>query len=122
MYGTDILTPQDEQSTYYFWACSRSYRQDDPRAGEEWEQAIATAFVGQDKPMIEAQAQMMKGRSFWELDPVLLKMDAGAIRCRRLLRQLVEKETQGAVPEPARFALADLRARATDAGKIVPVV
>ena len=36
MYGTDILTPRDAGSTYYFWGVSRAYAQDDPSAGAAW--------------------------------------------------------------------------------------
>ena len=123
MYGTDILTPKDENSTHYFWACSRSYRLDDPAAGEEWVRAIDIAFVNQDKPMIESQARMMKNRTFDDMDPVLLPVDAAAVRCRRLLAELVATNTP---PQPTVTLLSELikdeREKSTAAKRLVPVV
>mgnify|MGYP001601314563 CR=1 FL=1 len=52
-------------------------------------------FATEDKPMVQACQDMMGDADFWSLKPVLLANDAGAVRVRRLLRQLIESE-QGA--------------------------
>jgi len=123
MYGTNILTPKDDNSTHYFWAVSRSYRIDDPAAGAEWEGAIKAAFVGQDKPMIEGQARMMNGRTVNELEPVLLTTDSASVRCRRIVTQLQESSEAA---KPAHNLLSTLLHEHDDKAeqmkKIVPVV
>ncbi len=122
VYGTDILTPKDENSTWYFWGISRSHDVDNPAVGEAWERAIDAAFGGQDKPMLEAQARMMAGRTFDELDPVLLKSDSGPMRCRRLLAKLIAERDGGTVPQPVNPALADLFTQQRQSVPVAPVI
>lgn len=108
VYGTDILTPRDERSTWYFWGVCRSHDVDNPAVSEAWTRAIDAAFAGQDKPIIEAQQRMMGTRTFEELDPVLLGTDSGPMRCRRLLRKLIDAQPGGALPEPRNPPLSTL--------------
>lgn len=96
MWGTDILTPSARGKTYYFWGVSRAYALDDPAAGEAWIQAIDGAFSGQDKPMLEAQQSVIGERDLWDLNPVLIQADAGAVRARRKLAALIAVERQAA--------------------------
>jgi vanillate O-demethylase monooxygenase subunit len=42
--------------------------------------------------MIEPVQRMMGCKSFDEMNPVLLSIDAGASRPRRVLRELIERE------------------------------
>lgn len=123
VYGTDILTPKDAKTTYYFWGVTRSYEIENDAAGEAWVQAIDMAFDGQDRPMIEAQQRMMGDKTFDELDPVLLISDSGSMRVRRILTDLIEKQTNGAPPEPALLSLNTLLDEScVDNGVIKPVV
>ncbi len=125
MYGTDILTPRDAGSTYYFWGVSRAYAQDDPSAGAAWAEAIKAAFGGQDKPMIEAQQALIRsrgGNDISDVDHVMLQTDAGPERCRRALRRLIEAEGADSVPDPQNPNLADLFAAARDPDKVEPMV
>lgn len=92
--GTDILTPETETTTHYFWGISRRYQLQNPAAGEAWRDAIKAAFIGQDKPILEAVQSMMGEHSFEELKPVILKPDAGALGCRRILNELRKKQSQ----------------------------
>ncbi|MCG8505180.1 MAG: aromatic ring-hydroxylating dioxygenase subunit alpha [Sphingomonadales bacterium] len=95
--GTDILTPASKTRTHYFWAISRPYDLDNPEVDKAWEQAIDAAFVGQDKPMLEAVQVMMGDKSFDELKPVMISPDAGAVRCRRIIADLISGECSVAV-------------------------
>jgi Vanillate O-demethylase oxygenase C-terminal domain/Rieske [2Fe-2S] domain len=54
------------------------------------------AFEEQDKPMVIAQRDALAGADFWDMKPLILAGDAGAVKARRLLRNLV-KEEQGSV-------------------------
>lgn len=55
------------------------------------------AFENEDKPMIAQQQAMMEGREFWDLEPVVLKGDTGAVMARRKLLQLLREERDTAV-------------------------
>jgi phenylpropionate dioxygenase-like ring-hydroxylating dioxygenase large terminal subunit len=104
-YGTDILTPRDANSTYYFWGVARSHDRDDPKVDEIATQAIEMAFGHQDKPMIEAQAEMIRnlgGEDINDIDYVPLPFDAGPARIRKLLRELLEAQAidNSGLPDP----------------------
>lgn len=90
--GVHLMTPETENSTHYFWSVSRAFRRDDPALHEALEQGFRFAFEQQDKPMIDAQHEAIDGEDFWEMQPVILEGDAGAIRARRILRKLIREE------------------------------
>ena len=127
MYGTDILTPKNETSTYYYWGVARSHDKNSAEMDNIWTTAIETAFGTQDKPMIEAQQNMLESLDavdLDEVDPVLLPMDSATVRCRRVLDRLC-REDGVKLPDPRNPALTDLirKAEATEYdGRIVPVV
>ena len=120
IYGTDILTPKDATSTWYFWGITRGYKQDDPAAGELWRQVIKGAFEGQDQVIIEAQQRMLGTRRFEDADPVMFASDVAAQRARKLLAKLV---SQQATPTPDNAPLRELRAQVGNScNPILPVV
>lgn len=122
IYGTDILTPKNAGSTYYFWGVSRSYAADDDSAGDAWTEAIKAAFGGQDKPMIEAQQALINqrgGNDIDDVDHVMIPTDAGPVRCRRALRELIENQ---AIPDPQNPDLKKLLAEPAAGEKIEPMV
>jgi vanillate O-demethylase monooxygenase subunit len=93
-YFSHFLTPETPHSTHYFWSVSRPFKIDDEAIDRGIEQAVHIAFVGEDVPIIESVQRMMGGKSFDEMRPVLLTADAGALRARRVLRQLISNEQQ----------------------------
>jgi len=126
MYGTDILTPRDETSTYYYWGASRSYGHGDRNADKQWEEAITIAFGQQDKPLIEAQQHMLGlhgATDIDEVDAVLLTTDSGPMRCRRIMQKL-RKTNDTVMPDPRNPALIELVKKSVGnyTGKITPVV
>ena len=96
VYGTDIITPETENSSHYFWGVSRAYDLDNDAAGVAWTKAIEAAFAGQDKPMLEAVQAMMGNTSFDDLNPVMIEPDIGAVRCRRILQTLRGEQKRAA--------------------------
>ncbi|MGE0485322.1 MAG: Rieske 2Fe-2S domain-containing protein [Gammaproteobacteria bacterium] len=125
IYGTDILTPRDADSTYYFWGVSASNGHEGPHVLEMWEQAIDGAFAHQDKPMIEAQQALIRQRGGQDIDDVeavMLTTDAGPVRCRRALRELLAAEGAAGVPDPRNPALRALLADAVHGERVAPVV
>ena len=85
-----ILTPESPVSTHYFW--SSAIDRDSPTTDEEFLAILQRAFDGQDKPMIEAVQARMQGKELWDLDPVMLPMDAGSVRVRRKMEKLIGGE------------------------------
>ncbi len=85
-----ILTPESPVSTHYFW--SSAIDRDSPTTNEEFLAILQRAFDGQDKPMIEAVQARMQGKELWDLDPVMLPMDAGSVRVRRKMEKLIGAE------------------------------
>jgi phenylpropionate dioxygenase-like ring-hydroxylating dioxygenase large terminal subunit len=92
--GVHIMTPETETTTHYFWANARDFRRDEPELQDALEQGLRYAFEQQDKPMIDAVQQSMEGGDFWEMRPVILACDAGAIRARRVLRKMIRDEQE----------------------------
>jgi vanillate O-demethylase monooxygenase subunit len=120
VYGTDILTPKDEHTTYYFWAATRNYKIDDPAVDEQWRKIVELAFDGQDKPMIEAQQRMLGTRDIEQMDSVMLSIDAGATRVRRVLSSLIRDQK---APSPDHPQLqAHRRAVEGSADPVLPAV
>jgi phenylpropionate dioxygenase-like ring-hydroxylating dioxygenase large terminal subunit len=125
VYGTDILTPIDEETTLYFWAITRTQFIDDPKYDEMWTQAIKHAFVGQDKPMLEAQQQMLKLQGHLDIDDVkhaTINTDAGPVRARFVLKQLLKADGNGPIAEPRHQDLSSLIANSREANEVQPVV
>lgn len=106
VYGTDILTPKDATTTYYFWGITRAYKTDDPAAGEMWRQVIKGAFEGQDQVIIEAQQRMLGETAFDDAKPVLFASDVAAQRARKLLAKLLADQV---TPTPDNAPLHELR-------------
>lgn len=120
VYGTDILTPKDATTTYYFWGITRGYKQNDPAAGELWRQVIKGAFEGQDQVVIEAQQRMLGTRGFEDANPVMFASDVAAQRARKLLAKLVKDR---ALPQPQNAALHELRQRVGEScTPVLPIV
>jgi vanillate O-demethylase monooxygenase subunit len=95
-----IITPETATTSHYFWTC-------DPTPQSE---AFARAvFDGEDKPMIEAVQRSMGDADFWDLKPIMLKGDAGAVLARRRLAKLRETEA-GAAKAAAPPVPAETRA------------
>lgn len=125
IYGSDILTPKDAGSTYYFWGVSPSNGHQ-PGVLAAWDTAIAAAFGGQDKPIIEAQQALIRqrgGNDIDDVESVFLKSDAGPVRCRRVLRALIAAAGADGLPEPRNPDLRKLlEAGLQDHSKVAPIV
>lgn len=83
MVNPHILTPETATRTHYFYTR-------DP--GDDSAALAHQVFEQEDKPMLEAIQQTMADRDFWDWRPVILAVDAGAIRARRRLMKLRRDE------------------------------
>jgi phenylpropionate dioxygenase-like ring-hydroxylating dioxygenase large terminal subunit len=88
------LTPETASTTHYFFAFGL------PRAmGEDARVVVRLATEGlmqpfrdEDLPMLEAQQQVIGSADFWSLQPVMLPIDKGAVRARRIMERLIAAE------------------------------
>ena len=87
-----LLTPETRSSTHYFFAVLRQIRRDDADLSRQMKALVQQAFVGEDKPVIEAQQREINAGEIMTLNPALLQPDAAAIRARRVLDALVAAE------------------------------
>ncbi len=53
---------------------------------------LKSVFAGEDSPMLAAQQQRIGNADFWDLQPALLPIDAGAVRVRRRMDELLAAE------------------------------
>lgn len=87
-----ILTPETPTTTHYFWSSAAPPQlSPDP---EQTRAVLTQAFDREDKPMVEAVQRRMGHADLWDLEPVLLPTDAGAVRVRRLLAALIAAEQE----------------------------
>lgn len=91
-----LLTPEDERSTHYFFTAIRfGVKTTDEKLNRELQEKIATmrrfAFLEQDAPVIEAQQHLIETADR-ELDPVVLAIDVGPVRYKRVLGKMLEAE------------------------------
>lgn len=87
-----ILVPTGPHTCTYAVKNVRNHDLDDAGLTARTVESSLIAFNEQDKPMIEAQQEMMQGSSFWDLKPALLPSDGPAIVVRRALEEMLAKE------------------------------
>lgn len=63
-----------------------------PNADVHLRGVVEHTLPQQDKPVLEAQQRRIGTAEFWSQKPVLLAGDAGAVRVRRKLQELVVQE------------------------------
>jgi vanillate O-demethylase monooxygenase subunit len=91
-----MLTPQNERSTlYHFTAVRFGVMTTDDQVNRDLQKKIAEmrrfAFAEQDAPMIEAQQRIIESAAE-PLDPLILAIDVGPVRYKRILGKMLEAE------------------------------
>lgn len=87
-----LLTPASDSETHYFWVTARNFAIGDEAVSKAMEAQVRQAFENEDEPIIEAVADYMGSPDLLSLKPVLLAGDAAAIRVRRVLQKMRERE------------------------------
>ncbi|KRB93544.1 aromatic ring-hydroxylating dioxygenase subunit alpha [Noviherbaspirillum sp. Root189] len=87
-----LLTPETENSTHYFWAQARDTKRDSAELDAILKAGISDVFQNEDEKMIVACAELMGTNDLFSLKPVLLPGDGPAIRTRRVLSAMIDKE------------------------------
>jgi phenylpropionate dioxygenase-like ring-hydroxylating dioxygenase large terminal subunit len=80
-----IITPETQTTSHYFYNCF---------PGPESEAFAKRVFDEEDRPILEAVQREMDGQDFWEMRPVILNVDAGAVRARRRLSKMRREEAE----------------------------
>ena len=93
-----MLTPQNERSTlYHFTAVRFGVMTTDEKLNRDLQKKIAEmrrfAFAEQDAPVIEAQQRVIESANT-PLDPLILAVDVGPVRYKRILDKMVQAERQ----------------------------
>lgn len=91
-YNPNIITPETESTTHYFWAVARDFDLDDKEMTRMNGMAASYAFENEDRPVIEAQQTVLAGRDLMSLRPVLLTNDQGSGRARRFIDRKLKAE------------------------------
>ncbi len=91
-----MLTPENERSTlYHFTAVRFGVMTSDDNVNRDLQKKVAEmrrfAFAEQDAPMIEAQQRMIESATE-PLDPLILAIDVGPVRYKRILGKMLEAE------------------------------
>ena len=91
-----MLTPENERSTlYHFTAVRFGVMTTDEKLNRDLQKKIAEmrrfAFAEQDAPMIEAQQRAIESAKT-PLDPLILAVDVGPVRYKRILNKMLQAE------------------------------
>jgi phenylpropionate dioxygenase-like ring-hydroxylating dioxygenase large terminal subunit len=97
-----LFTPETDRSTHYWFAACfpKAMGPIGEKLAEEQIEGLSAPFRNEDLPMLAAQQQMIGDAEFWSLKPVLLAGDAGAVRARRVLDQMIAGELARTAGEP----------------------
>ena len=92
-HAVHMLTPENERSTHYFFTAVRwGVKTTDDKLNRDLQSRIAEmrrfAFEEQDAPVIEAQQQIIES-AMEPLDPVILSVDVGCVRYKRVLNNML---------------------------------
>lgn len=110
--GVHIVTPETLTSSHYFYSGLRTARTEDEKLQAMIEAGLEAAFANEDKPMVEAAQSNMSTLDLFAMDPLILPMDGAAVRVRRRLKQLIDREQEEPANEPAPDVRADANALA----------
>lgn len=83
MVNPHIITPETKGTSHYFFT---------RQPGEESGALAYKVFEEEDKPMLEEIQRRMGDTDFWDWKPVILNVDAAAVRARRRLMKMRREE------------------------------
>jgi len=91
-----MLTPESDATTHYFFTAVRfNVKTPDHKVNVQLQEKISTmrrfAFEEQDAPVIEAQQRVIDN-AVTAIDPIILAIDVGPVRYKRILQKLIDAE------------------------------
>ena len=97
MRNLNALTPETDSSTHYFWGQAHNFGIDDPSITEMLFNQVHTAFL-EDLVIVRNQQSNIDAYASKLPDQVDFGQDAGGIRARRIVQDIIDAETRAAVP------------------------
>lgn len=88
-----IATPRNAEKTHYFMGMIR-YGAPDEEADRITAERQRGVIAREDGPMLEFVSKYMNGAELMDLHPLVLPVDAGALRVRRVMKRLLERERE----------------------------
>jgi len=85
----NLITPETETSSHYFWGIARCYDLNDEKMTEYIRQEVYKTF-DEDKLILEAQQVRLGSRKLTNF-PVTLRADAGAVQGRRIIEAMLRE-------------------------------
>jgi vanillate O-demethylase monooxygenase subunit len=100
-----LFTPETAKTAHYWFGTSYPKRmgEEGRRRAESDVKYLRDPFEHEDLPMLESQQRALGDTPFWDMKPVLLAGDAAAVRARRVLDALIQRE-QAAAEAPTHHA------------------
>lgn len=95
-YDPNIITPETDCTTHYFWASSRDFDLADEAMTRASHEGAVYAFENEDIPILEAQQAGLGAVDLMDLKPVLLLNDAASGRARRVIERRLREEAEAA--------------------------
>lgn len=90
-HATQLITPEDEKNSHFFWSYAHNFRLDDAGFTKSISNRIAEGFE-EDKAIIEAQQVVVNENPDLKMTPI--HFDGGLARGRRMLEKALEEERQ----------------------------
>lgn len=88
-----LFTPESATTTHYFFVSSLDKTIADAATMDAFQPALIQAFANEDKPMIDAQAELLGDADIMSFKPALLPIDKGPVLARRTLARLIDEES-----------------------------
>lgn len=85
----DVMTPQDENNSHYFWGLARNFRADDLGFGARFKAQQASVFA-EDVEILEAQQRSIKANPGLRLNAY--SIDQGGVRARQMIDRIRKEE------------------------------
>ncbi|TFZ03437.1 aromatic ring-hydroxylating dioxygenase subunit alpha [Ramlibacter rhizophilus] len=102
------LTPETENSCFYFYAPANGYRQDDPTATDDLMKHISTAFM---EDLLVCEGQQKRLERFGESDLVDIASDASRIHLRRIINRMEQEDARLRQPAAPRSRVPEVVAQ-----------
>ena len=88
----DFITPESENSIWYFWGMARNFKADDAELTDTIRESQGKIFA-EDLEMLEAQQRNIEDNP--DRDLLKLNIDGGGVLARRMLDRMIKAEQSG---------------------------
>jgi phenylpropionate dioxygenase-like ring-hydroxylating dioxygenase large terminal subunit len=91
-FNLNLVTPETDTTTHYFWGSARDFDLDDKALTEAVSKGSSFAFENEDRPVLEAQQLAAGNGDLMNCGPVLISNDRASVRVRRLIARRINAE------------------------------